>query len=133
MWVVFWQRGAEFQGRKLIKVVLTSIFWTLPFCQPGAAVSSSVKPDGFCSGAAGPVFCSLSPAFLECSAVGRRWKSGLRESRLQPDESSGPGFCFSSPMVRRWKAGRAPPAVTPVRSAGGDEAFYSARTILSTA
>ena len=53
---------------------------------PGASVSSSVKTDGFCSGAAGPVFCSLSPAFLECSAVGRRWKSGIRESRLQPDE-----------------------------------------------
>ena len=57
-----------------------------PSLLPGASVSSSVKTDGFCSGAAGPVFCSLSPAFLECSAVGRRWKSGLRESRLQPDE-----------------------------------------------
>ena len=53
---------------------------------PGASVSSSVKTDGFCSGAAGPVFHSLSPAFMECSAVGRRWKSGLRESRLQQDE-----------------------------------------------
>ena len=52
---------------------------------PGASVSSSVKTDGFCSGAAGPVFCSLSPAFLECSAVGRRWNSGLRESRLRRD------------------------------------------------
>ena len=52
---------------------------------PGASVSSSVKTDGFCSGAAGPVFCSLSHAFLECSAVGRRWKSGLRESRLRLD------------------------------------------------
>ena len=52
---------------------------------PGASVSTSVKTDGFCSGAAGPVFCSLSPAFLECSAIGRRWKSGLRESRLRLD------------------------------------------------
>ena len=56
-----------------------------PSLLPGASVSSSVKTDGFCSGAAGPVFCSLSPAFLECSAVGRRWKSGLRESRLRLD------------------------------------------------
>ena len=30
-----------------------------------ASVSSSVKTGGFCSGDAGPVFCSLSPAFLE--------------------------------------------------------------------
>ena len=52
---------------------------------PGASVSSSVKTDGFCPGAAGPVFCSQSPAFLERSAVGRRWKSGLRESRLRRD------------------------------------------------
>ena len=57
-----------------------------PSFLPGASDSSSVKTDGFCSGAAGPVFCYLSPAFLECSAVGRRWKSGLRESRLQQDE-----------------------------------------------
>ena len=56
-----------------------------PSLLPGASVSSSVKTDGFCSGAAGPVFCSQSPAFLECSAVGRRWKSGLRESRLRLD------------------------------------------------
>ena len=35
-----------------------------PSLLPGASVSSSVKTDGFCSGAAGPVFCSLSPAFL---------------------------------------------------------------------
>ena len=56
-----------------------------PSLLPGASVSSSVKTDGFCSGAAGPVFCSLSLAFLECSAVGRRWKSGLRESRLRLD------------------------------------------------
>ena len=54
-----------------------------PSLLPGASVSSSVKTDGFCSGAAGPVFCSLSPAFLQCSVVGRRWKCGLRESRLQ--------------------------------------------------
>ena len=34
-----------------------------------------------------PVFDETGyPAFLECSAVGRRWKSGLRESRLQQDE-----------------------------------------------
>ena len=52
---------------------------------PGASVSSSVKTDDFCPGAAGPVFCSLSPAFLEWSAVGRRWKSGLRESRPRRD------------------------------------------------
>ena len=57
-----------------------------PSLLPGASVSSSVKTDGFCSGAAGPVFCSLSPAFLECSAVGRRWNSGFRESRLRLDE-----------------------------------------------
>ena len=44
-----------------------------------------MKTDGFCPGAAGPIFCSLSLAFLGWSAVGRRWKSGLRESRLRRD------------------------------------------------
>ena len=52
---------------------------------PGASVPSSVKTDGFCPGAAGPVFCSLSLLFLERSVVGRRWKSGLRESCLRRD------------------------------------------------
>ena len=52
---------------------------------PVASVSSSVKTDVFCPGAAGPVFCSLSPLFLERSVVGRRWKSGLRESCLRRD------------------------------------------------
>ena len=56
-----------------------------PSLVPGASVSSSVKTDGFCPGAAGTVFCSQSPAFLKRSAVGRRCKSGLRESRLRRD------------------------------------------------
>ena len=53
LWVVFWQRGAEFHGRQLIKDDLKFLD---PSLLPGASVSSSVKTDGFCSGAAGPVF-----------------------------------------------------------------------------
>ena len=70
----------------MIKDVLTLNFVD-PSHWPGASVSSSVKTDGFCPGAADRFFCSLSPLFLERSAVGRRWKSGLRESRLRLDES----------------------------------------------
>ena len=42
----FLAKGAEFEGRKLIKVVLTLIFLD-PSLLLGAAVSSSVKPDVF--------------------------------------------------------------------------------------
>ena len=82
----FLAKGSRVSGSLTVDQRCPGLRFFDPSLLPGASVSSSVKTDGFCSGAAGPVFCSLSPAFLECSAVGRRWKSGIRESRLQPDE-----------------------------------------------
>ena len=80
----FLAKGGRVSG-KTVDQICPDFKFLDPSLLPGASVSSSVKTDGFCSGAAGPVFCSLSPAFLECSAVGRRWNSGLRESRLRLD------------------------------------------------